>query len=81
MQTSRLPRAGAALSLAAFLCLSVASALAQQVPLDVGTIVPGYQDDFDGAALSPNWTVRGAGVYSVSGGLLHVATVHVWRET
>ncbi len=48
--------------------------MAQQVPLDVGTVVPGYQDDFDGAALNPNWTVRGTAVYSVSGGQLHIAT-------
>ena len=50
------------------------SAHAQLAPLDVGTTVPGYQDDFDGAALAAGWTVRGSAVYSVSGGMLHIAT-------
>src|SRR5690349_20743197 len=54
-----------------FLC---AALLAQQVPLDVGTAVSGYQDDFDGAALASGWVVRGANVYSVSGGLLRIST-------
>src|SRR4051812_43050632 len=74
MSTSRSPFAGAAFLLAALLRLSVFPALAQQVPLDVGTVVAGYQDDFDGASLNPNWVVVGANVYSVSGGMLHVAT-------
>lgn len=44
------------------------------LPLDVGTSVNGYQDDFDGAALAPDWLVVGANVFSVSGGALHVAS-------
>jgi hypothetical protein len=47
---------------------------AQFLPLDVGTTVNGFQDDFDGAALDANWVVRGANVFSVSGGLLHVSS-------
>lgn len=42
-------------------------------PVDVGTTVSGFQDDFDGTALGANWAVRGADVYSVGGGVLHVA--------
>src|SRR5262249_9175057 len=53
----------------------VSSGLAQPfVPTDVGTTVNGYQDDFDGTALSSGWLVNGANVYSVSGGALHVTT-------
>jgi hypothetical protein len=43
------------------------------LPTDVGTTVNGFQDDFTGTALGPNWVVRGANVFSVSGSLLHVA--------
>ena len=63
-----------AVLLAAAWQFSSHSARAQLAPLDVGTVVAGYQDDFDGAALAAGWTVRGAAVYSVSGGMLHVAT-------
>ena len=42
------------------------------LPVDVGTTVNGFQDDFDGSALGPNWVVAGANVFSVSGGILHV---------
>jgi len=44
------------------------------VPADVGTTVNGYQDDFDGASLASGWQVRGANVFSVSGGMLHVTS-------
>jgi len=47
---------------------------AQLLPTDVGATVNGFQDDFDGASLNPNWVVRGASVYSVSGGMLRVTT-------
>jgi len=47
---------------------------AQQVPLDVGTTVSGYQDDFDGASLSPGWVARGANVYSVNNGTLRITS-------
>ncbi|MBI5384085.1 MAG: lamin tail domain-containing protein [Verrucomicrobia bacterium] len=43
------------------------------LPADVGTTVSGFQDDFDGASLGGNWAVRGANVFTVSGGMLHVA--------
>ncbi len=43
-----------------------------QMPIDVGTTVNGFQDDFDGTTLNSNWVVAGANVFSVSGGLLHV---------
>src|SRR5579862_7867860 len=45
-----------------------------QLPSDVGTTVNGFQDDFDGAALNPNWIVAGQNVFSVGGGVLHVAS-------
>jgi len=43
---------------------------AQFLPSEVGSAVNGFQDDFDGATLNPNWVVRGQPVYSVSGGAL-----------
>ena len=42
------------------------------LPADVGTTVNGFQDDFDGTALNPNWVVNGANVFTVSSGALHV---------
>jgi hypothetical protein len=48
------------------------NAFSQQLPLDVGTAVNGFQDDFDGTTLNSNWVVAGVNVFSVSGGLLHV---------
>ncbi len=55
-----------------FRCLNLtAQSLA---PGDVGTTVSGFQDDFDGSTLGANWVVRGASVFSVGGGLLHVAS-------
>jgi hypothetical protein len=44
------------------------------LPLDAGTTVNGFQDDFSGSVLGPKWVVSGANVYSVGGGVLHVAT-------
>ncbi len=44
-----------------------------QLPTDVGTTVNGFQDDFDGTTLHTNWVVAGDNVFSISGGLLHVA--------
>jgi len=44
------------------------------VPVEVGTTVNGFQDDFNGATLGANWTVAGQSVFSVNGGLLHVST-------
>ena len=43
---------------------------AQFLPADVGTAVNGFQDDFEGTTLNPNWVVRGMPVFSVSGGSL-----------
>src|SRR6185295_6695635 len=63
----------AALQTAAFfLCASTLKA--QLLPTDVGTTVSGFQDDFDGGTLNPNWVVRGASVFSVGGGMLHVTS-------
>src|SRR5688572_29261656 len=58
----------------AAICLSPIDTQAQLLPSDVGATVSGFQDDFDGGALNPNWVVRGSSVFSVSGGMLHVAT-------
>ena len=37
-------------------------------------MVNGFQDNFSGTALDPNWVVSGANVYSIGGGALHVAS-------
>ena len=65
---------GAVFVSAALLQLGATCSRAQQLPLDVGSVVSGYQDDFDGTSLNPNWVVAGANVYSLSGGMLHVAS-------
>ncbi len=44
------------------------------MPADVGTAVSGFQDDFEGATLNPNWVVRGMPVFSVSGGSLRATS-------
>ena len=45
------------------------------VPLDVGTVVAGFQDDFPGTTLNAAWIPVGAtDIYSVSDGVLHVST-------
>ncbi|MGH7969717.1 MAG: hypothetical protein ACREIC_13415, partial [Limisphaerales bacterium] len=36
------------------------------------TTVNGFQDDFNGSTLDPNWVVRGSDVFSISNGALHV---------
>src|SRR5438045_3519501 len=65
----------AVLTAACLLKFGFVAAYGQPVlPNDVGTTVAGYQDDFDGAALNPAWQVLGANVYTVGGGVLHVAT-------
>ena len=74
MLSSRLHLTGAVQVFTAVFSLGILSARAQQLPADVGATVTGYQDDFDGAALGPGWTVRGQNVYSVSGGMLHVTS-------
>ena len=57
------------------ICLQSLQLTAQPfLPAEVGTTVNGYQDDFNGAAVGPNWAVRGVNVFSVSGGVLHVAS-------
>jgi len=66
---------GPALFGAGLLLLPLFTASAQPlVPLDAGTTVNGYQDDFDGTALKPGWAVLGANAYSVANGMLHVST-------
>ena len=60
--------------LVAGVCFGSVTANAQFVPNEVGTTVAGFQDDFNGSALSPSWVVRGQNVFSVSGGVLHVTS-------
>ena len=48
---------------------------AQFVPNEIGTSVSGYQDDFDGSAISAGWQVSGQEGFSVADGLLQVTTV------
>jgi hypothetical protein len=43
------------------------------VPVDMGTTVNGFQDDFDGSVLGLNWMVGGANVFSLTNGHLHVS--------
>src|SRR5947207_11814580 len=75
MQTLNFRLLGLALFSAGLLTASAPSVLAQPlVPSDVGTVVNGYQDDFDGSALKPGWSVLGVNVYSVANGMLHVST-------
>ncbi|HTH50061.1 MAG TPA: lamin tail domain-containing protein, partial [Candidatus Limnocylindria bacterium] len=53
--------------------------MAQSVgPSEVGTVVQGFQDDFDGAALAKGWIRAGSteDVFSVANGSLHVATAN-----
>ncbi len=64
------------LRLAGFLLLIHAQAFAQQLPIDVSTVVNGYQDDFDGASLNPNWLVAGEDVYFVASGMLHISSAN-----
>src|ERR1051325_10605754 len=66
MAISRSVLARAAFVLAALLQLGATPVFAQQVPLDVGSTVNGFQDDFDGASLASLWMVRGQNVFSVS---------------
>ncbi len=58
----------------AAICLFSFTVQAQLLPSDVGATVGGFQDDFDGGSLNPNWVTRGASVFSVGGGMLHVTT-------
>ena len=58
----------------AAICLLPFDIEAQLLPSEVGATVSGFQDDFDGGSLNPNWAVRGVSVFSVGGGMLHVAT-------
>lgn len=64
------------LRLAGFFLLIHGQAFAQQLPTDVSTVVNGYQDDFDGSSLNPNWLVAGEDVYSVAGGMLHIRSAN-----
>ncbi len=64
----------AAIHLAA-VTLIPSEARAQQAPVDAGTTVNGFQDDFEGGTLDPRWVARGGAAFAVSGGMLHVTTV------
>ena len=44
------------------------------LPVDVGTAVNGFQDNFSGSTLGTNWVVCGASVFTENGGYLHVAS-------
>src|SRR5690348_16099389 len=73
MITISMKRIGFGSMVAVALVFSTAPGSAQpQLPRDVGTTVSGFQDDFNGTALNPNWVVAGANVFSVSNGALHV---------
>ena len=48
--------------------------LAQQVPVEVGQAVRGFQDDFLGTTLQGVWKVAGENVYSVGDGRLRVTS-------
>ncbi|HUR46937.1 MAG TPA: lamin tail domain-containing protein [Candidatus Saccharimonadales bacterium] len=49
------------------------SAISQPfAPSDAGSTVNGFQDDFNGNVLGPNWVSRGAGVYSIANGMVHI---------
>src|SRR5581483_3316194 len=75
MSASRLYRRLAVLLASFAFLLSVARAPAQlQLPIDVGTTVSGFQDDFTGTSLDPNWILSAGGTVSVSNGVLHVAS-------
>src|SRR5262245_17027621 len=58
---------------AAMLYCELSSFAQPQLPADVGTVVNGFQDDFDGADLQANWVIAGSDVFAVSGGQLHVS--------
>ncbi|HVK58272.1 MAG TPA: immunoglobulin domain-containing protein, partial [Candidatus Kapabacteria bacterium] len=49
--------------------------LGQFVPVEIGTSVNGFQDDFEGSTLAPGWIVSGQEAFSVGGGFLQVTTV------
>ena len=55
---------GVGLGLLAGIRLSAQSLL----PVDAGTTVNGFQDNFSGSALGANWVLHGDNVYSVRGG-------------
>jgi len=46
------------------------------VPSDFGLVVNGYQDDFSGPTLNPNWKARGPSpnIYSLTNGVLRVVS-------
>ena len=63
------------LALLGAVCLGIPAANAQPlVPIDVGQTVNGFQDDFDGPTLNPDWKATGTAlkIYSVADGLLKV---------
>ena len=68
------PKGSVKCLLSLFLLAWTYNDFAQQLPNDVGTTVSGFQDDFDGTVLNTNWAIAGANVFSVSAGVLHVAS-------
>ncbi|HVY68562.1 MAG TPA: lamin tail domain-containing protein, partial [Verrucomicrobiae bacterium] len=62
--------------LATAFLFSFAAQAQSLVPVDVGTVVNGFQDDFTGASLGAQWTPAGSSldIYSVANGMLHVST-------
>ena len=68
------PGRGVPLALLALAALLPLGAVAQSfAPLDAGTTVHGFQDDFTGTALNSNWVASGTNVFSLTNGLLRVA--------
>ena len=74
MQKSALQTTVQCLLSVVLFALSNCNDIAQQLPSEVGKTVSGFQDDFDGTVLNTNWAIAGANVFSVSGGVLHVAS-------
>jgi hypothetical protein len=59
--------------LVVILLIAIPTLAQTQLPKEVGTTVNGFQDDFNGSTLDPNWIIAGANVFSVSNGALHVS--------
>jgi hypothetical protein len=55
---------------------TLSGARALEVPGEVGTLVPGFQDDFRGTALSAGWQASGTAttIYTVTNGVLRVSS-------
>ena len=68
------------------MCFSASLSGQPFAPLDIGTSVNGFQDDFTSPSLNANWKVRGQNVYSLANGILHIGNAtgdpnHLLYET